>query len=240
MSKTVFITGGNRGIGLAISQKFATNGYNVAYTYNANPIEDELIHQGNDVKVVGYKLDIKDSIACGEVVDQIYNDFGSIEVLVNNAGITKDMLSLKMKLEDFSEVINTNLVGAFNVTQPVIKKMMRAKNGSIINLSSVVGITGNAGQVNYSASKAALIGMTKSYAKEYGRKNVRVNAIAPGFIATEMTDVLSDDIKAKVIENVALGRFGTANEVANTVFFLGSDESSFISGQTIVVDGAMI
>ena len=118
--------------------------------------------------------------------------------------------------------------------------MMRAKSGSIINLSSVVGITGNAGQVNYSASKAALIGMTKSYAKEYGRKNVRVNAIAPGFIATEMTDVLSDEIKSKVIENVALGRFGTAGEVANTVFFLGSDESSFISGQTIVVDGAMI
>ena len=240
MSKTVFITGGNRGIGLAISQKFAANGYDVAYTYNANPIEDELIKQGNDVKVVGYKLDIKDSLACTEVVEQIYNDFGSIEVLVNNAGITKDMLSLKMKLEDFSEVINTNLVGAFNVTQPVIKKMMRAKIGSIINLSSVVGITGNAGQVNYSASKAALIGMTKSYAKEYGRKNVRVNAIAPGFIATEMTEVLSDEIKSKVIENVALGRFGTAQEVANTVFFLGSDESSFISGQTIVVDGAMI
>lgn len=240
MSKTVIITGGNRGIGLAISQKFAANGYDVAYTYNANPIEDELIKQGHDVKVIGYKLDIKDAISCGEVVDQIYTDFGAIEVLVNNAGITKDMLSLKMKLEDFSEVINTNLVGAFNVTQPVIKKMMRAKTGSIINLSSVVGITGNAGQVNYSASKAALIGMTKSYAKEYGRKNVRVNAIAPGFIATEMTEVLSDDIKAKVIENVALGRFGTASEVANTVFFLGSDESSFISGQTIVVDGAMI
>lgn len=238
--KTVFVTGGNRGIGLAISQKYAKMGYNVAYTYNKNAIDQKIISESNEIKIQGYKLDITDEVACQAVITNIYEDFGNIDVLVNNAGITNDMLSLKMKLEDFTQVIDTNLIGTFNVTQPIIKKMMRNKAGCIINVSSVVGITGNAGQVNYASSKAALIGMTKSYAKEYGKKNVRVNAVAPGFIATEMTDVLSDDVKSKVLENVALGRFGLPEEVANSVYFLGSDESSFISGQTLIVDGAMI
>ncbi|MGL5021386.1 MAG: 3-oxoacyl-[acyl-carrier-protein] reductase [Mycoplasmatales bacterium] len=240
MTKAVFITGGNRGIGLSISKKFASMGYNVAYTYNRNDIDVNIIKQDFDIKVMGYKLDIKDSNECDTVIRKAYEDFDNIDVLVNNAGITKDMLSLKMKTDDFTDVINTNLVGTFNVTQPVIKKMMRQKSGSIINLSSVVGITGNAGQVNYSSSKAALIGMTKSYAKEYGRKNVRVNAVAPGFIATDMTDVLPEELKLKIVENIAMGRLGYPEEVANAVFFLGSEDSSFISGQTIVVDGAMI
>ena len=150
------------------------------------------------------------------------------------------MLSLKMKNEDFFSVVNTNLGGTFNISQLVVKKMMRAKTGSIINISSVIGITGNAGQVNYAASKAGIIAMTKSYAKEYGKKNVRFNAIAPGFIETDMTNELPDSLKENILANVALNRFGQPEEVANVAYFLGSDESSFVNGQTIVVDGMMI
>ena len=165
---------------------------------------------------------------------------GSIDVLVNNAGITKDMLLMRMKQEDFKQVIDTNLVGTFNVTKNVISYMMKARSGNIVNISSVVGISGNSGQTNYSASKAGIIGFTKSLAKEVASRNIRVNAVAPGFIETNMTDVLKDDIKEEISKNIPLKRMGTADDVANSVKFLVSEESSYITGQVIQVDGGML
>ena len=244
MNKTVLVTGASRGIGLAIAKKYADQGFNVAFTYvSENPKINETVEKvkgGNDIKVVAYQLNVTSVEQCEEVLAKIYEEFETIDVLVNNAGITKDMLSLKMKSEDFFAVVNTNLGGTFNISQLVVKKMMRAKTGSIINISSVIGITGNAGQVNYAASKAGIIAMTKSYAKEYGKKNVRFNAIAPGFIETDMTNELPETLKENILANVALNRFGQPEEVANVAYFLGSDESSFVNGQTIVVDGMMI
>ena len=165
---------------------------------------------------------------------------GSIDVLVNNAGITKDMLLMRMKQEDFKQVLDTNLVGTFNVTKNVISYMMKARSGNIVNISSVVGISGNSGQTNYSASKAGIIGFTKSLAKEVASRNIRVNAVAPGFIETNMTDVLKDDIKEEISKNIPLKRMGTADDVANAVKFLVSEESSYITGQVIQVDGGML
>ena len=166
--------------------------------------------------------------------------FGQIDVLVNNAGITKDMLLMRMKKEDFEQVIDTNLVGTFNVTKNVVPYMMKARSGRIINISSVVGISGNAGQTNYSASKAGIIGFTKSLAKEIASRNILVNAVAPGFIETNMTDVLKDDVKQEIAKNIPLKRMGTTQDVANVVKFLASDDSSYITGQVINVDGGML
>ena len=174
------------------------------------------------------------------MIKQIISEFGKIDVLVNNAGITRDMLLMRMKESDFTDVIDVNLVGTFNITKNVIPYMMKQKNGRIINISSVVGITGNAGQTNYSASKAGIIGFTKSLAKEVGSRNILVNAVAPGFIQTDMTNILKDEIKQELIKNIPLKRFGNATDVANVVKFLASEESSYITGQVINIDGGMV
>ena len=170
----------------------------------------------------------------------IKNEYGRLDILINNAGITKDMLLMRMKKEDFEQVIDTNLVGTFNVTKNVVPYMMKARSGRIINISSVVGISGNAGQTNYSASKAGIIGFTKSLAKEIASRNILVNAVAPGFIETNMTDVLKDDVKQEIAKNIPLKRMGTTQDVANVVKFLASDDSSYITGQVINVDGGML
>ena len=192
------------------------------------------------VQILAVKGDVANFEDCENFVKQVIERFGQIDVLVNNAGITKDMLLMRMKKEDFEQVIDTNLVGTFNVTKNVVPYMMKARSGRIINISSVVGISGNAGQTNYSASKAGIIGFTKSLAKEIASRNILVNAVAPGFIETNMTDVLKDDVKQEIAKNIPLKRMGTAQDVANVVKFLASDDSSYITGQVINVDGGML
>ena len=192
------------------------------------------------VQILAVKGDVANFEDCENFVKQVIERFGQIDVLVNNAGITKDMLLMRMKKEDFEQVIDTNLVGTFNVTKNVVPYMMKARSGRIINISSVVGISGNAGQTNYSASKAGIIGFTKSLAKEIASRNILVNAVAPGFIETNMTDVLKDDVKQEIAKNIPLKRMGTTQDVANVVKFLASDDSSYITGQVINVDGGML
>ena len=196
--------------------------------------------EANNVKCLTVKGDVSCFEDCEQFVKQTIQEFGKIDVLVNNAGITKDTLLARMKKEDFEQVINVNLIGTFNVTKNVISYMMKARYGRIINISSVVGICGNAGQTNYSASKAGIIGFTKSLAKEVASRNILVNAIAPGFIQTNMTDVLKEEIKQEIAKNIPLQRMGEAKDVANVVKFLASEDSSYITGQVIHVDGGML
>ena len=190
--------------------------------------------------MLGVKGDVSNFESCENMIKETIKEFGRIDVLVNNAGITKDMLLLRMKQEDFLSVINTNLVGTFNMTKNVISYMTKQKEGRIINISSVVGISGNAGQTNYAASKAGIIGFTKSLAKEVASRNILVNAVAPGFIETKMTDVLKEEIKEEINKTIPLKRMGTAEDVANVVKFLSSEDSSYITGQVIQVDGGML
>ena len=210
-------------------------------TEEKNSVFEELkLLNKNSSKEETIELKIKELCNCENFVKQVIERFGQIDVLVNNAGITKDMLLMRMKKEDFEQVIDTNLVGTFNVTKNVVPYMMKARSGRIINISSVVGISGNAGQTNYSASKAGIIGFTKSLAKEIASRNILVNAVAPGFIETNMTDVLKDDVKQEIAKNIPLKRMGTTQDVANVVKFLASDDSSYITGQVINVDGGML
>ncbi len=243
MSKVAFITGATRGIGKSIALKLASCGYDIAINYRTeNDDLTELLNEikGFNVRCIAVCGDVSDFEACTNMIKQIISGFGKIDVLVNNAGITRDMLLMRMKESDFTDVINVNLVGTFNITKNVIPYMMKQKNGRIINISSVVGITGNAGQTNYSASKAGIIGFTKSLAKEVGSRNILVNAVAPGFIQTDMTNILKDEIKQELIKNIPLKRFGNATDVANVVKFLASEESSYITGQVINIDGGMV
>ncbi len=240
---TALITGATRGIGKAIAIKLSQEGYNIAINYRKedkklNDLKKEI--EANNVKCELVQGDVSNFEDAERFVKEVVEKLGSIEVLVNNAGITKDMLLMRMKKEDFEQVIDTNLVGTFNVTKNVINYMMKARKGNIVNISSVVGISGNAGQTNYSASKAGIIGFTKSLAKEVASRNIRVNAVAPGFIETSMTDVLKDDIKEEISKNIPLKRMGTAEDVANAVNFLVSENSSYITGQVIQVDGGML
>ena len=242
-NKTVFVTGGSRGIGKEVALKFAENGYNVVINYvssktNVEELKSEFENKG--VKALIMQADVTDKEKIEEVVKKAIEEFGSIDVLVNNAGITKDNLLMRMSEEEFEKVIEINLKGTYIVTKAVTKYMMKKRKGSIINLSSVVGVAGNAGQSNYSASKAGIIGFTKSIAKELASRNIRSNAVAPGFIATDMTAVLSDEVKENIHNQIPLKRMGTAREVANLIYFLGSDESSYITGQVINVDGGMV
>ncbi len=241
--KVVLITGASRGIGKEIAKKFAKNDYNLIINYisentDLEELEKELKYNGNEILFV--KGNVANYSECEEMVKQAIEKFGKIDVLVNNAGITRDGLLMRMKEEDFDSVINVNLKGVFNMTKNVIPYMMKKKSGKIVSISSVVGVVGNAGQTNYSASKAGIIGFTKSLAKECASRNIYVNAVAPGFIQTDMTSVLKDDVKESIGAQIPLKRMGTAEEVAKVVYFLSSDESSYITGQVINVDGGMV
>ena len=241
--QVVLVTGGSRGIGKEVALKYAENGYNVVINYvsdrtDVEALEKEFKEKGAESVIV--KADVTNTEQIDELVTKAIEKFGKIDVLVNNAGITKDTLLMRMKEEDFDSVIQVNLKGTFIVTKAVIPYMMKKKSGRIINLSSVVGLTGNAGQCNYSASKAGIIGFTKSLARELASRNIRANAVAPGFIATDMTAVLSDSVKENIDAQIPMKRMGTAKEVANVIYFLGSEESSYITGQVINIDGGMV
>lgn len=243
MDKVAMITGATRGIGKQIALTLANEGYNIVLNYRTE--NDELKQLKNkieskNVKCLAVQGDVTNFEDCKQMIESAIKEFGKIDVLVNNAGITKDMLLARMKEEDFKQVIDVNLVGTFNMTKNVISYMMKARNGRIINISSVVGIAGNAGQTNYSASKAGIIGFTKSLAKEVASRNILVNAVAPGFIETNMTDVLKQEVKNEIAKNIPLKRMGTPQDVANVVKFLASEDSSYITGQVISVDGGMI
>lgn len=219
------------------------NGYDIIINYKTK--DDTIIEVKNEiekfnVKCMAIQGDVSNFEDAKNMVEKIIEKFGKIDILVNNAGITKDMLIMRMKKEDFEAVINVNLIGTFNVTKNVIPYMMKQRSGKIINLSSVVGISGNAGQANYSASKAGIIGFTKSLAKELGSRNILVNAVAPGFIQTDMTDVLKDEVKEEISKNIPLKRMGTVQDVANVIKFLASEDSSYITGQVINIDGGML
>ena len=234
MSKVAFITGATRGIGRAIALELAKEGYNIAL----KNLKKEISEIG--VECYPVQGDVSKAEDSERMTKEIIEHFEQIDVLVNNAGITKDNLILRMKEEEFTDVINVNLVGTFNITKNVIKYMTKKRYGKIINLSSVVGISGNAGQSNYAASKAGIIGFTKSIAKELASRNITANAVAPGFIQTDMTNVLKDEIKEAIEGTIPLKRLGTAEDVAKVVKFLASEESSYITGQVINVDGGML
>ena len=238
-NKVALVTGASRGIGKACAIELAKSGYNVAISYAGNDeAANKTIEELNALKVKAkaYKFNVADKDACQKAVEEVINDFGKIDVLVNNAGITRDGLFLRMNSENWEAVINTNLNSAFYMTSPVIKIMMKQRSGCIVNMSSIVGIMGNAGQANYSAAKAGLIGFTKSLAKELGSRNIRVNAIAPGFIQTDMTNDLDTE---KITEHIPLKRLGLPEDIAKTVKFLAED-ATYITGQVIGVDGGLV
>jgi 3-oxoacyl-[acyl-carrier protein] reductase len=242
-NKVVLITGGSRGIGKGLAEVFAKQGAQIAFTFlssveKAKAFEDELSKLG--VKVKGYQSDASNYIQAEQLIEQILVDFGGLDVVINNAGITKDALLMRMSEQQWDDVMNTNLKSVFNITKAAIKPMMKAKSGIFINMSSVVGVNGNAGQSNYSASKAGIIAFTKSMAKELGSRNIRFNAVSPGFIETEMTEVLTEEMKNEWIKTIPLKRAGQTDDVANLCLFLASDLSSYITGQNFHVDGGML
>lgn len=240
--KTAIITGASRGIGCQIAKKYAQNGANIAIVDVGNPENAEIARkeiEAYGVKCNVYFCDISDFAKTKELVDQVIADFGGIDILVNNAGITRDGLVLSMKEEDFNRVISINLTGAFNMIKHTYSHFMKKRSGRIINISSVVGLTGNAGQANYSSSKAGLIGLTKSIAKELGGRNVLCNAIAPGFIQTDMTGDLNDKVKESFMSLVPLKRPGLPEDIANVALFLASDLASYVTGEVIRVDGGL-
>ncbi len=243
MTKTVIVTGGSRGIGRAIATTFSKKNYNVVINYAGNDAAaketEESCRQAGAEDVLLFKGDISDEKTAEEIVTKALEKYGQIDVLVNNAGITRDNLIARMSSEDFDSVIATNLRGAFLMTKYVTKPMMKKRYGRIVNISSVVGVHGNAGQANYSASKAGLIGMTKSTAKELASRNITVNAVAPGMIATDMTDALSDAQKEAINSQIPAKRMGEPEDIANAVAFLADENSSYITGQVIGIDGGM-
>jgi len=243
--KTAIVTGAARGIGEAIALKFAEHGANVAFTYISNgsaekaaALEQKLVAMG--VKAKAYQSNAADFTACEELVNDVIKNFGQVDICVNNAGISKDNLLLRMTAEQWDEVMQVNLKSVFNMTKQVIRPMMKAKNGSIINMSSIIGEMGNAGQSSYAASKAGIIGFTKSVAKELGSRNIRCNAIAPGFVETDMTSYLKDGEGAeKYKAGIPLGRFASGEDIANVALFLASDWGNYITGQTISACGGL-
>lgn len=244
-NKTAIVTGAARGIGEAIALKLADHGANIAFTYVSNGSAEKAVAieqkiQSKGVRVKSYQSNAGDFTQCEQLVNDVIKEFGQIDICVNNAGISKDNLLLRMSSEQWDEVMNINLKSVFNMTKQVIRPMMKAKSGSIINMSSIIGVTGNAGQSSYAASKAGIIGFTKSIAKELGSRNIRCNAIAPGFIETDMTGYLKDgDAAEKYKAGIPLGRFGSGENIADAVLFLSSDWSSYITGQTLSVCGGL-
>ena len=241
-NKVALITGGTRGIGKAIAKKFAENGYDLIINYVSENTDLEKlkkdINSNNEILFV--RANVGDFNSCEELVKKAIQKFGKIDVLVNNAGITRDNLIMRMKEEDFDKVINTNLKGTFNVTKNVVPYMMKKRSGKIVNISSVVGVSGNAGQCNYAASKAGIIGLTKSIAKELASRNILANCVAPGFIDTDMTEVLSDSVKENINSQIPLKRMGTAEEIAKAVYFLAGEDNTYITGQVLNIDGGML
>ncbi len=240
--KTAVITGASRGIGAEIARKFASEGAKLLISATNESllaeVKDEIEKTGVDIEFK--TVDVADSSSFSELIKFALETFGAVDILVNNAGINRDKLILAMKDEDWDAVLDVNLKGTFNGIKAVTRPMLKAKGGNIINLTSVVGISGNAGQANYSASKAGVIGLTKSAARELASRNIRVNAIAPGYIETEMTENLSDDAKGKFLQNIPLGKSGSCADVANLALFLASEESNYITGQVINVDGGLL
>ena len=236
------VTGGSRGIGRVIAEKLASAGFNIAICYSGNEsAAQETIElcKKHGVQAMYIKADVSSETEVSEMFAQVKSLLGPVDVLVNNAGVTKDGLLIRMSEADFERVIDINLKGTFLCTKAAIKDMMKNRNGSIINITSIVGVQGNAGQANYSASKAGIIGFTKSVAREYGAKGVKVNAVAPGFIQTAMTDELPENVKEDYLKRIPLNRFGKAEDVANVVEFLASEKASYITGQVIEVTGGM-
>ncbi len=241
--KTALVTGASRGIGRAIALELATHGANVAVNYAGSEARAEEVVQ--EIKQLGreaikIQADVANTNDVQAMVKEVIQTFGSLDILVNNAGVTKDNLLLRMKEEDFDQVINTNLKGAFLCTKAVARQMMRQKSGKIINVASVVGVSGNPGQANYVAAKAGVIGLTKSTAKELASRNILVNAVAPGFIATDMTDALTDEQKQGILDLIPLAKFGQPEDVAKVVRFLASKDADYITGQTLHIDGGMV
>ena len=242
MNKTAIVTGGSKGIGKSICVRLAKDGFNIAFSYNSNPeLAEETVKlcESAGVKVKFYKVDVADSTACKEWTEEVQAEFGSVDVLVNNAGITKDGLLMKMKDEDLDAVLDVNLKGSFYMMREASKIMLKQKSGKIVNISSVVGVMGNAGQVNYSATKAGVIGMTKSLARELAGRRINVNAVAPGMIETDMTKAMSDKAREAVIAGIPFKEMGKPEEIASVVSFLAGEDSNYITGQVICADGGM-
>ncbi len=241
--KVAIITGASRGIGREIALVFAQEGAKLVLTARSmdllRSLSDEIVSAGG-AEPLCVDLDVKNSEKVDEMVDKTLDKFSRVDILVNNAGVTRDGLLLRMSDEDWDEVLDTNLKGAFHCLKAVAKPMMRQRSGRIINMASVIGLIGNAGQANYAASKAGLIALTKSAAKEFGSRNILINAIAPGFIDTDMTQALSEDVRKAILKNIPIGVFGKPVDVARAAVFLASDESSFVTGQVLTVDGGMV
>ncbi|RIN79046.1 3-oxoacyl-[acyl-carrier-protein] reductase [Staphylococcus simulans] len=242
MSKSALVTGASRGIGRSIALQLAEEGYNVAVNYAGNKEKAEAVVaeiKDKGVEAFAIQADVANPDEVKDMIQEVVKQFGSLDVLVNNAGITRDNLLMRMKEQEWDDVINTNLKGVFNCIQKATRQMMKQRSGAIINLSSVVGAVGNPGQANYVATKAGVIGLTKTAARELASRNITVNAVAPGFIVSDMTDALNDDLKDQMKSQIPLGRFGEDTDIANTVAFLASDKAKYITGQTIHVNGGM-
>ncbi|MGE6631369.1 3-oxoacyl-[acyl-carrier-protein] reductase [Bacillus sp. NPDC077027] len=242
-NKTAIVTGASRGIGRAIAMDLAKNGANVVVNYSgneakANEVVDEIKALGQ--KAFALKADVSNAEEVQALMKETVHTFGSIDILVNNAGITRDNLLMRMKENEWDDVININLKGVFNCTKAVTRQMMKQKNGRIINVASVVGICGNPGQANYVAAKAGVIGLTKTTAKELASRNITVNAVAPGFISTDMTDKLAENVQTEMLKQIPLARFGAPEDISSVVMFLASEKAGYITGQTIQVDGGMV
>jgi 3-oxoacyl-[acyl-carrier protein] reductase len=242
-NKTAIVTGAARGIGKSIALKLASLGANIVVNYTSKPeAAEEVVSEIKKlgVKAIAVKADVRNTKEVEEMINKAHEEFESIDILVNNAGITKDNLMLRMTEQDFNDVIDINLIGTFNCIKSVAKIMLKQRSGRIINIASVIGLVGNAGQANYAASKAGIIGLTKSVAKEFGSRGITVNAIAPGFIKTDMTNILSEKVKENILNQIPLGTLGEAEDIANLAAFLASENARYITGQVINVDGGMV